>query len=233
MSTRAWIVLGPYVWGWNSPLIRVYVLYGDGIEKHSVCGAQVGPFTDSARPDASKIIRFPVNVPHPVRVGSEALAKSGLHDSCGLACFRTGSVWPKPDTASQNQIGPGPVLHSMIWDVCGRTQLSLKVGNWWRASCLLPESGPNGSCTPACFLTRCIWPKRDQAIQIGPGSASRSMAQAFFEKRNWIRCGKSDPAYSIPPDSGCTLALVAMTGCNRNASESDPACLLGYFSMFH
>ena len=43
---------------------------------------------------------------HPVRIGWEALARSGPDDSCTPACFRTGSVWPKPDTVSQdlNQI---------------------------------------------------------------------------------------------------------------------------------
>ena len=29
------------------------------------------------------------------------------------------------------------------------------------------------------------------------------------------------------PDSGCTLAVTAITGRNQNASGSDPACLLG------
>ena len=31
----------------------------------------------------------------------------------------------------------------------------------------------------------------------------------------------------IRHDSGCMLAVMALTGCNQNASGSDPACLLG------
>ena len=33
----------------------------------------------------------------------------------------------------------------------------------------------------------------------------------------------------IRPDSGCTLAVMATTGRNRNASGSNPACLLGAY----
>ena len=46
--------------------------------------------------------RFPVNIPDPVRIGWEALVRSGPDDSCTPASFRAGSVWPKPDTVSQN-----------------------------------------------------------------------------------------------------------------------------------
>ena len=49
---------------------------------------------------------------HPGRIGWEALAKSGLDDSCTMACFRTGSVWPKPGTVSQNSSGSGLVLYN-------------------------------------------------------------------------------------------------------------------------
>ena len=50
---------------------------------------------------------------HPGRIGWEALTRSGPDDCCTLACFRTGSVWPKPDTVSRNEIGSGLVLHNM------------------------------------------------------------------------------------------------------------------------
>ena len=69
-------------------------------------------------------------VAYPVWIGWKALASSGPDDSCTLDCIRTGSVWPKPGTISQNQIGSGLVLYNIIRDVCGRTQLSLKAGNW-------------------------------------------------------------------------------------------------------
>ena len=60
-------------------------------------------------------------------VASEALARSGLDDSCTPASFRTGSVWPKSYINSQNQIGSGLVLHCMIRAVCGSTRPSVKV----------------------------------------------------------------------------------------------------------
>ena len=37
--------------------------------------------------------------------------------------------------------------------------------------------------------------------------------------------------YTIRHDSGCTLAVMAITGRNQNASGSDPACLLGLFRV--
>ena len=35
------------------------------------------------------------------------------------------------------------------------------------------------------------------------------------KKQNWIGCGKSDLVYTIHPNSGCTLAITAMTGHNQ------------------
>ena len=48
-------------------------------------------------------------------------------------------------------------------------------------------------------------------------------------KKKWIwnGCEKSDPAYTIRHDSGCTLAAMVITGRNQNTSGLDPACLLG------
>ena len=61
-----------------------------------------------------------VNMPDPIRIGSEALVRSGPDDSCTSACFRTGTVQPKPDAVSQNQIRSGLVLYNLIRAVCGR-----------------------------------------------------------------------------------------------------------------
>ena len=56
-----------------------------------------------------------------------------------------------------------------------------------------------------------IWPKLEQAIQIGSGSVLHSIL--------WKNGTESDTGSQIQvrPDSGH----------NQNASESDPACLLG------
>jgi len=52
-----------------------------------------------------------------------------------------------------------------------------------------------------------FWPKPDQAIQTASGTVLHNMVQAFFGKTD----PKSDPAYMIWPDSGYTLAIMAIT----------------------
>ena len=72
-------------------------------------------------------------MPDPIRIGTEALARSADPMTLiahRLASNQTQSVWPKPDTVSQIQIGSGPVLHGLIQTVCGGTQSSLKIRNW-------------------------------------------------------------------------------------------------------
>ena len=46
-------------------------------------------------------------------------------------------------------------------------------------------------------------------------------------------CGKLDQAYMIQSNSGCMLAVMAITGCNQNASGSDPACSQGTVGVKH
>ena len=84
---------------------------------------------------------------------------------------------------------------------------------------------PNDYYTPACFQTRHVWPKPDLAIQIGSRPVLHNMIQAFFGRMepNWNcmwELRKSDPAFMVQPDSGCMLAIMAITGCkycNQNA----------------
>ena len=50
----------------------------------------------------------------------------------------------------------------------------------------------------------------------------------------WIFFGRTEPNQEVGSGIydqawfGCMLAVMAITGCNQNASKSDPACLLGY-----
>ena len=60
-----------------------------------------------------------------------------------------------------------------------------------------------------------------------PGRFCTIWFMPSLEKRSWNGCGKSDPAYTIRPDSGCMLAVMAITGRNQNASGSNPECVLG------
>ena len=124
----------------------------DGSSKCPSNSAMKGP--QSEREKASGPCKHARPNLHPV--SWEAMAGSRPDDSCTLACFRTRSVWPKYDTISQSQIGSRLVLHNIIQDVCRRMRLSLKVGNWYQASCVLPGTGPDDSCTPAHFQTRCV-----------------------------------------------------------------------------
>ena len=195
--------------------------------------------------------------PHLIWIGWEALARSRLDDSCTLACFWTGSIWPKPDTLSQNQIGSGSawkhwpevgliilarrlasvpdpfgpkpdtvsqnpigprlVVHDMIRATCGRMQPSLTVGNWWRAGCILPETGPDDSDPPTCFQKRCVCLKPDQAIQIGSRSVLHNVIHVFFGKTELNRMrevvsGIYNPAlfWLHAGHNGCMLAITKM-----------------------
>ena len=95
-------------------------------------------------------------------------------------------------------------------------------GNWWQAGCILPEFGPDDSCTLACIRTRCIGSDTDPAIQTQiRASFAQSDPCLLWKKWNQIRRRKSDQAYTIQSDSGCRLALTAITGHNRNAFKSD------------
>ena len=77
-----------------------------------------------------------------------------------ISVFEVGYVWPKPNTVSQNQIGsglvfpqydPGPSVDERYTDpesgkvVAGRLRSA--------------RTRPDETCTPACFRTRCAFPK--------------------------------------------------------------------------
>ena len=53
---------------------------------------------------------------------------------------------------------------------------------------------PDDFCTVACFQTRCIWPKPDQAIQIGCGLVLHKMIHAIF--------GRTEPNLIQEVESG-------------------------------
>ena len=66
---------------------------------------------------------------YPVQIGWEALTRSGPEDSCTPDLpdrIRLAKTWH-----NQPELNPiGLVLHNVIRNVCGRTEPSLKVGNW-------------------------------------------------------------------------------------------------------
>ena len=124
---------------------------------------------------------------HLIQIGSKVLARIGLDDSCTLACFQTGSIWPQNLTVIENQIRSRLVLHSVIWAICERMHPSLKLGNWLQAGCVLPEPDPMilehwlASC-PDAFGP-------NLTTQIRSGSFLHNMIWAFFRRKelNWIQ----------------------------------------------
>ena len=165
-----------------------------------------------------------------------------------LICIRSGSAgehWPEagrmflahrlasgPDPFGQNVTQSARIKSDPGWfcTILSRTSVEerdqvwkLETGSGLVASCqtlgpMIPAhrlaSGPD---VFGQTLTR---PSRSD-----PGRFCTIWSMSSLEKWSWNGCGKSDPAYTIWPDSGCTLAI---TGRNQNASRSDPACLLGY-----
>ena len=81
-------------------------------------------------------------MPDPIRIRSGSAGRhwpeTGRMILSTPARFRTGSVFgPKPDTISQNYLNRirAGFAHNFFYiffirDVCGRTEPSLKVGNW-------------------------------------------------------------------------------------------------------
>ena len=168
-------------------------------------------------------------IKHPIRMGLEALplARSRLDDTCTPDCFWTGSVWPKPDSQPEpNQIQPGFAQYDLghLWKNTTEPESGKLVVGW------LHSAGNwawwflhTGLLLDQMCLAQ-IWPGHpDQCfMQYGPG---------LLWKNSWTGCGKLDLAYMIRPNSGCTLAIMAVTGHNQNASELDPACLLGLYQV--
>ena len=150
----------------------------------------------------------------PVRIGWEGLARSGPDDSCTPACFRTGSVWQnlhsQPEL-NRTRAGFAQYYPGRLWInetesknrklVAGRFRPARNRAKWFLHTSLLPDQ--------MCLAKP--WPGHPDWIRVGLAQ----MIQAFFgKKRNWNGCGKLDPAYTIRPDSGCTLAVTAITDRN-------------------
>ena len=67
-----------------------------------------------------------------------------------------------------------------------------------------------------------------QATQIKSGPVLLSVIRAFF---GMTETNRMREVGSGMYDFSCTLAVMAITGRNQNASESDPACLQGQLGV--
>ena len=149
-------------------------------------------------------------------------------DSCTPAWFWTRSVWPKPSTVSHHKPDLGwfcTIWSRMSVDDCNQVW-KWKGGGRLVASCqklglMNPANEP--ASRPDAFRQTLTRPSRSDA-----GQFCTVWSMISLEKWNWIRCGKSDQADMIRPNSGCMLAATAITRPKQKASGLDPACLQGH-----
>ena len=77
------------------------------------------------------------------------------------------------------------------------------------------KTGPVDYCTPTRFLTRCVWPKPDQAIQIGPGPVLHITIGAFFERTESNRMQEVGSGIYDPGRFWLTVMAITKTLPNR------------------
>ena len=173
------------------------------------------------QPDFSQTSHFyPVNMPDPICIQSVSARKCWPEVGWMILAHQLAFG---PDLSGQNlnqsvRTRYRLVLHNMIRAVCGRTQPSLKVGNWKQAGCVLLEPGPmiTSLLSDQMHLAK-TWPGHPDWIQASfaeydPGLLWKNGSELDAE----VWSGKYDP------DQFCLHA-----GHNgHNASESDLACLL-------
>ena len=84
---------------------------------------------------------IPVNMPDPIWISLEVLARSRPDDSCTPACFQTGSVWPKLDSQPEPdwiQAGFAQYDPGCLWKNATKSESGKLVAG----CCVLPEPGP-------------------------------------------------------------------------------------------
>ena len=160
---------------------------------------------------------IPENVPHPIRIRSGSAQKRArwfLHTGLLLDWIPLAKTWHRQPDANRMRAGFAQYDPVHLWKTAAESESGKLVASRLRSA----RTGPDGSCTPACFWTRFVRPNPGQATQIGSGSGPvlYNMIKLSLEERNRIRFVKSDPAYTIRPNSSCTLAVIrAKTFPNR------------------
>ena len=168
----------------------------------------------------------------PDRIGSvgQKRARWFLHTGLLLDWIRLAKTWHSQPDANRMRAGFAHYDPGHLWKTAAESESGKLVAGRLRSA----RTGPDGSCTPACFQTRFVRPNLGQAIQIGSGPVLYNMIRLSLEERIRIRFRKSDPAYTIRPNSSCTVAVImAITDRNQNVSEWYPVCLLGLCVIRH
>ena len=110
---------------------------------------------------------LPVNMPDIIQISSEAFARIEPDDSCTAHWLAS-----RPDLFSQNPKQPEPnrirasfAQHDPghLWKNATESESGKVVAGQLRSA----GTGPNDSCTLACFRTKCVRPKPDQAVHMG------------------------------------------------------------------
>ena len=168
---------------------------------------------------------------HLIRIGSEALARSRLVDPCTLPCFQTGSIWPKSDSQ------PDP---NLTWAAF----IQYDPGHLWKNATesesrkLAVDRIHPARNLARWFLHTVLLLDRMRFAKTWPGHADQiwvSFAQyglgLLWENETALdvvcQIQHIYIIYTMRPDYGCMLAVMAITGQNQKASKSDLAYLLG------
>ena len=99
--------------------------------------------------------------------------------------IRLAKIWHDQPELNRIRAGFAQYYPGCLWKNGTECKSRELVAGWLR-SCQ-KWTGPNDSCTLACFQTRCVWPDPDQAIQIGSGSVLHNIVDAFFEKNTELK----------------------------------------------
>ena len=168
-------------------------------------------------------------MPDPIRIRSGSAGKQWpeavgwfLHTGLLPDRIRLNKTWHNQPELNRTRAGFAQYYPGRLWKngiesesgklVADRLRLARNRARWFPYS-LLPDqmrlantlTRPSRS-DPGRFCTMWSVPSLENGAETDAGS------------RIWL---------ILRPDSGCTLATMAITGRNQNASGLDPACLLG------
>ena len=138
---------------------------------------------------------------------------------------RLAKTWHNQPERNRTRAGFAQLYPGCLWKhgtesesgklVAGRLRPGRNWARWFLHTSFLPDQ---------MHLAK-PWPGHSDQIRVS--FAPYDPSCLIWKIQNWNGCGKSDLAYMIRPNSGCTLAVTSITGHNQNAFGSDPTCLLG------
>ena len=174
------------------------------------CTATFTNWHPSTIPTWKQVCVNPVNILDPIQISSGALARSRSDSSCTPVCFRTRSFWPKPDSQPEPNWFQAGFAQYRRKLPSGRKLPSLKVENW-----LWAQTSWNQAWQ---FLHTGLLPDQMHLAKTWPGHPTGP------DQMQEVRSGIHDLAQ---------FWLHAGQDHNQNASQMDPARLLGTSFLNH